>query len=213
MARKGPKTRAGIETVKRNLPPPDRSGPITERGKRIASLNSTKHGLRTGGFLPCKKDRCYFRQLCELLQVEGAQSVLESIDYGDPCPIEVEQYVWFRERLDKELTALGVQDKGLCHVYAMTEILIERCHRLLAIEPDLVRRVPVKSSCYTRPAQAVAFRYMQELWAKKHRLLDQIIAYTTGLQSPDLAQHLGSPPMSATLGHEHGPEGPGTIGI
>ena len=181
--RRGPKTRAGIEVVRRNLPPPDRSGPVTERGKKIASLNSTRHGLRAGGFLACKKDRCYFGQLCGLLHIEGGQNVLESIDYGDPCPLEMEQYIWLKESLDKELATVGVQYNELSHAYAMTEILMDRCRKLSAIEPGLVRQVPVKDSCCARPARVIAFRYMQRLWVKKYRLLRQIIAYTTGLQS------------------------------
>lgn len=208
---KGPQTRAGLEVVTRNLPPPDTSGPRTERGKRIASLNSLRHGLRTPGLLRCKKDRCFFIERCELLHVEGGQSLLDGTNVGDVCLVELGDYLWFKQRLDEELRKAGVQDEGLSHLYAMTEVLIERCHKAFGVEPDLVRQVPVKGSCYTRPAESLWVSHLRRLWAKKHDLLEQVIAYINDPQTPPPTQNLEGPPTTMPFGHNLDRERPGTM--
>lgn len=174
MTRRGPQTEAGIEAVKRNLPPPELSGPRTSEGKRIVSLNRVKHGLSRRGFLPSKKHRCFSYQLCELSQSDEGRELLSAIEYRSPCPLEQSDYINIKEEMDGYLAARGIADSMLSSRFAMNEVLRERRRKLSALEPELVRQISPKGTSLTKPAVAPAIRYEFELGSERDRILERL---------------------------------------
>jgi hypothetical protein len=164
-----------------NLLSPELSGPKTSEGKRIASLNRVKHGLSRRGFLPCKKHRCFFCQLCELSQSDEGRELLSAIEYESPCPLEQMGYIDIKEDIDKYLNTHGIADSTLSSRFAMNEILKERRRKLSALEPELVRQVPLKGTSLTRPAFAPAMRYESELSNEHDKILGRLQSLLSGI--------------------------------
>ncbi len=170
MAKTGPKTHKGITAVTRNLPSPELSGPRTERGKRRSSLNSLKHGLATEGFLSCKKEGCYFREVCRFCRSDEGRPVFEAMAYGDPCPVEVAYYYDIRRGLARE----GAADDVWAHMWAMNEVRMMRRRELSAVDAHLLRDVPADVPGYVRSELAVSFRYQDRLHSERGVLLGML---------------------------------------
>ncbi len=170
MSKSGPRTPEGIAAVTRNLPAPRESGPRTERGKRRSSLNALKHGLTVGGFLPCKKAKCYFKAVCGLCNTDEGQRIFASTMYGDPCPEEVMYYYEVRYGLANS----GVSDDSWAHTWAMSEVRMVRRRKLSAVDIDLIRRVPAGCAGYVRHEPAIAFRYQDRLHNERDVLLGML---------------------------------------
>jgi len=170
MSKTGPRTPDGIAVVTRNLPPPEKSGPRTPRGKRISALNSLKHGLAAKGFLRCKKETCYFYEVCLLQNTEEGIRILDSTDYGDPCPAEMLCYYDVRHGLARE----GIGDESWSHAWAMNEVYMMRRRMLSAVDVHLVRQVPAGCAGYVRPEPAVALRYQDRLHNERDVLVGML---------------------------------------
>jgi len=167
MSKRGPCTPEGVAAVTRNLPAPQESGPRTELGKRRSSLNALKHGLTVGGFLPCKKAECHFKDVCGLRNTDEGRRILELTMYGDPCPEEVIYYYEIRYGLAND----GVSDDYWAHTWAMNEVRMARRRKLSAVDIDLIRQVPCGCTGCVRPDFALAFRYQDRLHRERDMLL------------------------------------------
>lgn len=180
--KKGPSTDEAMAAVCRNLPPPELSGPRTEAGKAVARLNSLKHGLSVQGFLPCKKSRCLFIDLCYLDHSNEGRAVLEDLVYGADCPLESIYY----HDLVIRLTNDGMP-YTLAHAWAMNEVRVARRQKLSAVEPDLLREVPVPGTGTMRTEEAVAMRYAERLHRERQALLAGILLNGEGVSSCKVA--------------------------
>ncbi|HPC28035.1 MAG TPA: hypothetical protein PKX17_04840 [Candidatus Methanomethylicus sp.] len=171
MSKTGPKTPEGIRAVTRNLPAPEKSGPRTEEGKRKSCLNSLKHGLTIDGFLPCKKEGCYFYEVCGLWHSYEGRKILDATTYGDSCPGEVIAYYDIRHGLARE----GICDETWAHMWAMNEVHMVRRRMLSAVDVDIVREVPTGFEGHVRPELALAFRYQDKLRSDRDALLRMLV--------------------------------------
>lgn len=135
-----------------------RTGPKTVAGKRRSSLNSAAHGLNIDGFLPCKKDRCYFISVC-LLKLMYGESAIKDIPYGAACPLEISLY----ERLAGAYTQKPSETREVAvdriHRLIMLQVKRQRLMLLEALNPGLNRRRLLLSMRYR--AEVVSQLYSQ----------------------------------------------------
>ena len=116
-----------LASVKKNLPPPEHSGPKTEEGKRRVRYNALKHGFNIKGILPCKAS-CWYREICY---------IYDDLFNGDRgyiglCAIEFAEYLLLKESfLDTDNISDDVED------FIMQTILANRTCRYLSINPEL----------------------------------------------------------------------------
>lgn len=141
------------------------TGPKTATGKRISSLNSLRHGIFTQHILPCKKERCFYAQICPLCR-NKQNEILKSIRIGDKCPIEEEYYCKlvndFRASHPDTDLQLTEHEENII----MTMIQIRRAQMFISLNPEIVRSVPSKFAGYKRPALTLALRYRLDLGRK-----------------------------------------------
>jgi hypothetical protein len=169
VAKKGPKSQEAIAKVTRNLPTPENSGPRTEEGKRIVGLNPVKHGLTMPGFLPCKKEKCYYFEVCELSKSEEGLAALKELEYGTPCPQEIVIYLNTKKALEK---VLGDKSETLPALWAMNEVRMSRRQKYSSVEVSLIRELPFKGTIFSSPALSLALRYHYNLVAERDRLFN-----------------------------------------
>lgn len=116
-----------IESVRRNLPPPERSGPRTREGKNKIKYNALKHGLNVNGLLPCKPEYCIYRQhTCTLHEHQLFAGI---------CLIELNMYIYLKEQIYRRYKNI---DPDLIEAYILYTIQIERANRYIAINPDIL---------------------------------------------------------------------------
>lgn len=117
-----------LETVKRNLPPPESSGPQTEEGKSKVRWNALTHGLNVDGILPCKGNKCYYREICPLiLQDIPVESEYCSIEESIHSQISDNVRSMFHEDPNEELI----------EEYQNIYVLNDRIDRYLSLNPDI----------------------------------------------------------------------------
>ncbi len=151
------------------------TGPSTAVGKLRSSLNSVRHGFNSTGFLPCKRQRCYYWLGCPCRENNG--HLPDEITYGTDCPNEIEYYHVLIEQYAKALGREGADHSDEIHQLAMNEIRLRRVKAALAINPTPVRRIPSVVPGYDRPALALPFRYRHELTKKFYDQLSESFPY------------------------------------
>lgn len=129
-----------------------KTGPRTDAGKKVSSLNSLTHGLNIYGFLPCKGSRCYFIDMCPV-----AIQALQEIPYGSPCPVELAKYNTMAKCIDADADLI------------MLNILQDRQRMFLAIGADITREVNGRQSL------ALGYRYRQQITSKAYKLTRKLL--------------------------------------
>jgi len=112
-----------IDKVKKNLPPPENSGPKTQQGKQRVKYNALKHGLNTEGLLPCLPGKCFYKKAICPLENET--------DFSNVCVVEAARYLQLKESFDKEPYCSMSVD--LVQKYIRNTILLERVNRYIAV--------------------------------------------------------------------------------
>jgi len=99
-----------------------KGGPVTARGKRIASRNSAKHLWRLQGIRPCTRS-CPIYEECE-----------ERVEIGEPCPVEQAEFAAFVSRLAEtfDLLAGDTAGEAACEVLGVQWLRIKRANAYLA---------------------------------------------------------------------------------
>lgn len=91
-----------------------KGGPVTKRGKRIASLNAARHCFRQAGIRPCAQG-CPLWNTCEERAI------------GEPCPIEAKEFAGFVARLTETFDLAGdVAGQAHAEVLALQMVRIRR---------------------------------------------------------------------------------------
>lgn len=116
-----------IQSVNKNLPSPEQSGPKTENGKKKVRYNALKHGLSVNGFLPCNPNRCIYKQhICDYQELDF---------FTDLCIIELAKYLYLKESFSYKTNS---SDPTIQEAYIICIIRIERANRYIAINPDVI---------------------------------------------------------------------------
>ena len=97
-----------------------KGGPKTSWGKRVSSLNSSRHYFRRAGIRPCSQS-CPFWNNCEERLI------------GHPCAIEAREFANFVDRLSTAFDLAG-DVAGLAHVQVLAGqmLRIRRANQYLA---------------------------------------------------------------------------------
>jgi len=91
-----------------------KGGPVTERGKRIASLNAARHCFRQVGIRPCAQG-CPLWNTCEERAI------------GEPCPVEAKEFAGFVARLTETFGLVDdVAGQAHAEVLALQMVRIRR---------------------------------------------------------------------------------------
>jgi hypothetical protein len=130
-------------------------------GKRRSSANSTRHGLNSEGFLPCKRQQCFYWLGCPCRESNG--QLPDEIVIGNDCPNEIAYYRLLTEQYKKAFSGDSNDRSNEINQLAMNELLLMRVRSAIAINSNLVRRIPSDIPGYERPAPALPFRYRHEL--------------------------------------------------
>lgn len=160
------------------------TGPQTELGKRNSSLNSLRHGIFTQHILRCKKERCFYAQLCPLCQNDQNEH-LAAIKVGDACPLEAKHYQALADELmlNKQNNSRDLSE--LEKEMIMTTLQIRRAQMLISLNPEIERSIPSKYPGYNRPALTLGIRYRLELGRK-------LVKQLTQLYEEQTENHIGS---------------------
>ena len=109
-----------------------------EAKKAAMTMLSTKHGLYASVPIVCKAEQCPYRSSCKLLEYDLAP-------IGEPCPLEVAQiekrYLAYSDEF--ELEDASFTDSVIVNEIIETEIMLERCKRLISEEMLPIQEVPV----------------------------------------------------------------------
>lgn len=142
------------------------TGPKSSMGKRIASLNALSSGMNIIGFLPCKRERCFYWTICDYAAEYGPET-LKNVPYGSPCPVELTKYEWLAHGYAREVSTDTSLDS--IHELIIIRLMKDRQMMLSALEGGLVRQLP-----NSKPEVALSFRYRKELNSRFYRLMQQI---------------------------------------
>ena len=150
------------------------TGPKTSTGKQAVASNSTSHGITSQKFLRCRKEDCYYFDLCLI------KEDIDAVPLGVNCPIEVEIFhetvVQYREACShlKE----GERSK-VVEELALLEIQEHRCNAAISLEGGKLiryRRIQLSEGGVAfEPDIDIYIRYRLELSAKRLKLMKQII--------------------------------------
>lgn len=125
-----------LEAVKKNLPPPELSGPKTKLGKGIVRHNSVSHGLFCESFLSCRKKQCYYYDVCRVRYVLSEEE-FNRLPINGICLNEFAEYNNIMKALAKSYDMNDESTKALVEDYAMSCVRAMRADNFTLLNPEL----------------------------------------------------------------------------
>lgn len=141
------------------------TGPKTIAGKHRSSLNSLTHGIHRDGFLPCKKEKCYFISQCPIRNSPG----FSDIEYGSPCPHERAKYKVYK-KMYAPLIKGDMQNRKLEELIRLL-IIRDRQRLFTALHPDIIRK---DNAIINRLSPG--YRYYLELERKIYKIMEEVFS-------------------------------------
>jgi hypothetical protein len=152
---------------------------VSEAGRRAITVALTelqlKHGLYAGIPMICLGDTCPYGDTCGLLANGEAPE-------GERCPKEVAQVI---DLFNKYTEQLGIEDDNMVELSLVKELVdldikISRADRKQAVEPDLVKEVPVavddRGRVIRRPEVDKITEVKDKLMERRHKILSYLNA-------------------------------------
>lgn len=146
-----------------------------EAKKAAMSMLSTKHGLYASVPIVCKADNCPYATTCQLLEFNLAPE-------GELCPLETAQIELRYSAYDKDfdLSDASFTDNVLVNELIETDIMMERCKKLISTEAlpivDVVMSIGEDGSPITQPQVSKTIELNERLSRKRERLLNMMKA-------------------------------------
>lgn len=145
-----------------------KTGPTSPDGKRKSSISALKHGARSPGFLRCKREKCFFFDLCDIVSEYGPEALRE-IPYGSPCPLELQKYEYLAYGYTAAITSDDPMVIDQLYDLIMLRLLQDRVAMLSAIEGNLIRLLPNSKQGF-----ALGIRYRRDTNPKVFKLLAKV---------------------------------------
>jgi hypothetical protein len=125
----------------------------TRHFPRPAAMNAMKHGMNNDYILPCKKEKCFFHEVCEMMR----QGMLQDVPYGSPCAMEIATYMDLAEGYAlKDYKELDNIQVAMVRSVIMHHIKLNRHAMMTAVEGGvLTRDVP----SWNYGGLALSYRY------------------------------------------------------
>lgn len=160
-----------------------------EAKKAAMTMLSTKHGLYASVPIICKAEKCPYCSSCKLLEYGLAPET-------EPCPMEVAQiesrYLAYNDEFGLEQSSFT--DSVIVNEIIETEIMLERCKRLISEEMLPIQEVPISVSengdVVTAPQVSKTIELNERLSKKHLNLLNMMRA--TRKDKVDKAEHAES---------------------
>jgi hypothetical protein len=146
---------------------------LSEKGRQAISVASaqanTQHGIYANVPLVCKQD-CPYATICYAWQ-NG------QVEPGDRCPMEIGAILQAHRAYCAELGVdpESIVDLGLIKDLIDTEVIIERCNKILAIEGEVIKQVIVAVDSEGRPLRRPEVHKALDIKEKMQRRKNEIL--------------------------------------
>lgn len=127
------------------------------------SVNSLKHGITSNTLLRCRKEHCFYYDICYI------KEELAEYPYGEVCPIEYAKMQSIKESYEKEFCRANRKQKEIIKDLVIVDLKKMRINNLIAITGI----VPGCTGSDLLIAPHVLLRYYSEIASEKIKLYRQ----------------------------------------
>lgn len=140
--------------------------------QNASALNSLKHGMTQDNILPCRKQDCYYKDICLFVN----ENQVEGMVIGEPCVHELALYLQLAEGYVNTFNAnteeLYIETASRIFELIMLDIKKYRISGMHVIEGGTFERPGVSYTNYK--GMNLSFRYRRGLLENKIKLLEEL---------------------------------------
>lgn len=140
--------------------------------QNASALNSLKHGMTQDNILPCRKQKCYYKDICLFVN----ENQVEELVIGEPCAHEIALYLHLAEGYVNSFSlnteAWDIETATRIFTLIMLDIKKYRISGMHVIEGGTFERAGVSYTNYK--GMNLSFRYRRGLLENKIKLLEEL---------------------------------------
>lgn len=178
MAKRGPKTEAGLQAVSEHGKSLDHAAwtkneKAVEAIERAKRLRQTKHGMYASVPIICKAEACPYAHSCPLMQEDP-----EIVPYGEKCPIEIAAIEDLFNRYCQELMIDPSDPRNTVDLMQVKDLVdadigVLRCDQKIAWDADYIIEntvgVDEDGNALTKQELHPITEYKEKLINRKHK--------------------------------------------